>query len=74
LVCRGEDALCGGRGDPLPWWRSLLVETTSSWLRGLASAFVTELLWQVKWCSWERLGDRAILLCGMFQQCGVEVA
>jgi hypothetical protein len=22
LVWSGEDTLCGGRGDPLPWWRS----------------------------------------------------
>jgi hypothetical protein len=26
LVCSGEEALCGGRGDPLPKWRSFLVE------------------------------------------------
>jgi hypothetical protein len=25
LVWSGEDTLCGGRGDPLPWWRSSLV-------------------------------------------------
>jgi hypothetical protein len=68
LVWSSEDTLCGGRGDPFPWWRSSLVEETS-WcdcLRG-------EPLWLVKWCSWERLGDReAILLCGVLQQCGLE--
>jgi hypothetical protein len=26
LVWSGEDTLCGGRGHPLPWWRSSLVE------------------------------------------------
>ena len=25
-VERRRQALCGGRGDPLPWWRSSLVE------------------------------------------------
>jgi hypothetical protein len=29
LVWSGEDTLCGGRGDPLPWWRSSLVEAAS---------------------------------------------
>jgi hypothetical protein len=29
LVWSSEDTLCGGRGDPLPWWRSSLVEATS---------------------------------------------
>jgi hypothetical protein len=29
LVWNGEDTLCGGRGDPLPWWRSSLVEAAS---------------------------------------------
>jgi hypothetical protein len=29
LVWSCEDTLCGGRGDPLPWWRSSLVEVTS---------------------------------------------
>jgi hypothetical protein len=29
LVWSGEDTLCGGRGDPLPKWRSSLVEATS---------------------------------------------
>jgi hypothetical protein len=27
LVWSGEDTLCGGRGDPLPWWRRSLVVT-----------------------------------------------
>jgi hypothetical protein len=29
LVWRGDDTLCGGRGDPLPKWRSSLVEAAS---------------------------------------------
>jgi hypothetical protein len=29
LVWSGEDTLCGGRGDPLPKWRSSLVEAAS---------------------------------------------
>jgi hypothetical protein len=29
LAWSGEDALCGGHGDLLPWWRSSLVEATS---------------------------------------------
>jgi hypothetical protein len=29
LVWSGEDTLCGGRGVPLPWWRSSLVEAPS---------------------------------------------
>jgi hypothetical protein len=29
LVWSGEDTLCGGRGEPLPWWRSSLVEAAS---------------------------------------------
>jgi hypothetical protein len=29
LVLSGEDTLCGGRGDPLPKWRSSLVEAAS---------------------------------------------
>jgi hypothetical protein len=29
LVWSGEDTLCRGRGDPLPWWRSSLVEAAS---------------------------------------------
>jgi hypothetical protein len=29
LVWSGEDTLCGGRGDPLPKWRSSLVEVAS---------------------------------------------
>jgi hypothetical protein len=29
LVWSGEDTLCGGRGDPLFWWRSSLVEALS---------------------------------------------
>jgi hypothetical protein len=32
--------------------------------RELGGCLSGEPLWQVKWCSWERLGDReAILLC-----------
>jgi hypothetical protein len=32
-------------------------------------------LWQVKWSSWERLGDReAIFMCGVLEQCGLGVA
>jgi hypothetical protein len=30
LVWSGEDTLCGGHGDPLPWWRSSLVEAASN--------------------------------------------
>jgi hypothetical protein len=37
LVWSGEDNLCGGRGDPLPWWRSSLVEAASRWLDFVAS-------------------------------------
>jgi hypothetical protein len=29
LVWSGDDTLCGGRGDPLPWWRSSLLEAAS---------------------------------------------
>jgi hypothetical protein len=29
LVWGGEDTLCGGRGDALPWLRSSLVEAAS---------------------------------------------
>jgi hypothetical protein len=29
LVWSGEDTLCEGRGDPLPKWRSSLVEAAS---------------------------------------------
>jgi hypothetical protein len=29
LVWGSEDTLCGGRGDPLPKWRSSLVEAAS---------------------------------------------
>jgi hypothetical protein len=29
LVWSGEDTLCGGCGDPIPWWRSSLVEAAS---------------------------------------------
>jgi hypothetical protein len=29
LVSSSEDTLCGGRGDPLPKWRSSLVEAAS---------------------------------------------
>jgi hypothetical protein len=29
LVWSGEDTLCRGRGEPLPWWRSSLVEAAS---------------------------------------------
>jgi hypothetical protein len=29
LVWSGGDTLCEGCGDPLPWWRSSLVEATS---------------------------------------------
>jgi hypothetical protein len=29
LVLSDEDTLCGGRGDPLPNWRSSLVEAAS---------------------------------------------
>jgi hypothetical protein len=29
LVWSGKDTLCGGRGDPLPKWRSSLVEAAS---------------------------------------------
>jgi hypothetical protein len=29
LVWSGEDTLCGGRVDPLPKWRSSLVEAVS---------------------------------------------
>jgi hypothetical protein len=29
LVSSGEDTLCGGRGDPLPKWRSSLVKAAS---------------------------------------------
>jgi hypothetical protein len=29
LVWSGEDTLCGGRGEPLPWWRSSLVVAAS---------------------------------------------
>jgi hypothetical protein len=35
LVWSGEDTLCGGRGDPLPGWRSSLVEAASRWPREL---------------------------------------
>jgi hypothetical protein len=67
LVWSGEDTLCGGRGDPLPKWRSSLVEVVSRWTRELGDCLSGEPLWRVKWCSWERLGDReAILLCECF--------
>jgi hypothetical protein len=67
LVWSGEDTLCGGRGDPLPWWRRSLVEAASRSPRELGKCLSGEPLWRVKWCSWERLGDReAILLCECF--------
>jgi hypothetical protein len=45
LVWSGEDTLCGGRGDPLPWWRSSLVEATSWSVRELSECLSGELLW-----------------------------
>jgi hypothetical protein len=67
LVWSGEDTLCGGCGDPLPKGRSSLVEAASRWPRELGECQSGEPLWRVKWCSWERLGDReAILLCEWF--------
>jgi hypothetical protein len=66
LVWSGDDTLCGGRGDPLPKWRSSLVEVASRLPRDLVEC-LGEPLWRVKRCSWERLGDReAILLCECF--------
>jgi hypothetical protein len=63
LVWSSEDTLCGGRGDPLPKWRSSLVEAASRWPRELGEC----LCGKSSWCSWERLGDReAILLCECF--------
>jgi hypothetical protein len=35
LVLSGEDTLCGGRGDHLPWWTSSLEEAASRWPREL---------------------------------------
>jgi hypothetical protein len=74
LVWSGEDTLCRGRGDPLPWWRSSLVDATSRWPRELGKCLSGEPLWQVKWCSWERLDDwEPMLLCGVLQQHGLAV-
>jgi hypothetical protein len=64
-----------GRGDPLPLMEKLLsggdikvTKELGECLRGVPS-------WQVKWCSRERLCDwEAILLCGVLQQCELEVA
>jgi hypothetical protein len=38
LVWSDEDTLCGGRGDPLPWWRSSLVEADQGDQGSLTSA------------------------------------
>jgi hypothetical protein len=48
LVWSREDTLCGGRGDPIPWWRSSLVEVTSRWPRELGECLSGERLWRVK--------------------------
>jgi hypothetical protein len=45
LVWSGEDTLCGGRGDPLPWWRSSLVEAASRLPRELGECLTGETLW-----------------------------
>jgi hypothetical protein len=67
LVWSGEDTLCRGCGDPLPKWRSSLVQAVSRWSRELDECLSCEPLWRVKRCSWERLGDReAILICECF--------
>jgi hypothetical protein len=42
LVWSGEDNLCGGRGDPLPKWRSSLVEATSRLPRELGKCLSGE--------------------------------
>jgi hypothetical protein len=41
LVWSGEDTLCGGHADPLPWWRSSLVEA--------ASIVWSQLIWLALW-------------------------
>jgi hypothetical protein len=67
LVWSREDTLCRGCGDLLHWWRSFLVEAAPRWPRELGECLSGEPLWRVKWCSWERLGDReVILLCECF--------
>jgi hypothetical protein len=66
LLWSGEDTLCRGRADPLPQWRSSLVEATSRWPREFGECLSGEPLWRVKWCSLERLDREAILLCECF--------
>jgi hypothetical protein len=52
LVWSGEDTLCGGRGDPLPWWRNSLVE---------GGIKVTKGAWQVpKWLAF--VASQVVLL------------
>jgi hypothetical protein len=48
LVWSGDDTLCGGCGDPLPQWRSSLVDATSRWPRELGECLSGEPLWRVK--------------------------
>jgi hypothetical protein len=62
LVWSDDDTLCGRRGDPLPKLRSSLVDAASRWPRELGEWLSGEPLWRVKWCSWERLGDREAIL------------
>jgi hypothetical protein len=51
LVWSGEDTSCGGRGDPLPWWRNSLVEAPS----------LTKGAWQVpKWLAF--VASQVVLL------------
>jgi hypothetical protein len=67
--CGVERTLCAGDVE-IPFLsgeRSSLVEAVSRWPRQLGECLSGEPLWRVKWCSWERLGDReAILLCACF--------
>jgi hypothetical protein len=75
LVWSGEDMLCGDIETPFLVEKLLSGGGIKVTNRELGECLHGEPLWQVKWCFWERFGDRAaILFCGVLQQRGLGVA